>query len=111
MYLRPRQIGEKFIVQEKISRVDIDGRVLEEFRDTGEILFGVLSQLSPKEVEKWSGTKHESTDVIIQRFERTKANVGDRLIKNNIIYLVQWVEEIASTGWRIYYVKERGDLR
>ena len=108
MYLRPRQIGEKFIVQEKITRVDPTGRILIEFRDTGEILFGVMSQLNPKEVEKWQGTKHESTNEIVQYFGRTKANVGDKLIKNNIVYLVQWIEDIVGTGWRIYYVKERG---
>lgn len=111
MYLRPRQIGEKFIVQEKITRVDETGRTVIEFKPTGEILFGVLSYLNPVEVEKWSGTKHESTDVIVQRFGRTKAAVGDKLVQGDKVYLVQSIEEVANSGWRLYYVKERGDLR
>ena len=111
MYLRPRQIGEKFIVEEKITRVDETGRAVVEFKPKGEILFGVLSQLNPKEVEKWQGTKHEATDVIIQKFGRTKANVGDKLIKGDKVYLVQSLEEVANSGWRLYYVKERGDLK
>lgn len=111
MLLRPRQIGEKFIVQEKITRVDETGRTVIEFKPTGEILFGVLSYLNPVEVEKWSGTKHEATDVIIQKFGRTKANVGDKLVQGDKVYLVQSIEEVANSGWRLYYVKERGDLR
>ena len=109
MYLRPRQIGEKFIVEEKITRVDETGRAVVEFKPKGEILFGVLSQLNPKEVEKWQGTKHFASDVIIQKFGRTKAKVGDKLINGETVYLIQSIEEVA--GWRLYYVKERGDMR
>ena len=111
MYLRPRQIGEKFIVQEKITRVDETGRAVVEYKQNGTILFGVLSYLNPTEVEQWQGTKHFASDVIIQKFGRTKANVGDKLVQGDKVYLVQSIEEVANSGWRLYYVKERGDLR
>ena len=109
MYLRPRTLGKKFLVEEKITRVDETGRAVVEFKPKGDVLFGVLSYLNPTEVEQWQGTKHFASDVIIQKFGRTKASVGDKLIHGETVYLVQSIEEVA--GWRLYYVKERGDLR
>lgn len=111
MYLKPRMLGKKFLVEEKITRVDETGRAVVEYKPTGEVLFGVLSYLNPKEVEQWQGTKHFATDVIIQKFGRTKAAVGDKLVQGDKVYLVQSLEEVANSGWRLYYVKERGDLR
>ena len=112
MYLRPRQIFEKFLVEEPVTRVDDNGRVVKEFQPTGSQLFGVMSNVNPDEVEKWRGLKHEVTNKIVQRFNTTRANVGDKLICGEKVFLVEAVDDVSNLGqWRIYFVTRRGDLR
>ena len=86
MYLRPRQIFEKFLVTAKITRLNDSGRSVVEFKPTGEVLFGVVSSAEPKEVERWKTLSHTVTHVIIQHLGRVKAKVGDCLIKGEKNY-------------------------
>ncbi len=112
MYLRPRQIFEKFLIAKKKTRIDEVGRQRIEFTATGEEILGVVSTAEPKEIEKWSSLKHEITHEIIQRLGAVKANVGDVLIKEDKHYLVQAVDNPAGLGqWYIYYCLERADLK
>ena len=111
MYLRPRQIFEKFLVTEKITRLNDIGRSVTEFKPTGEVLFGVVSSAEPHEVEKWRALKHEITHVVIQHLGHVKAKVGDCLIKGEKKFLVQAVDDPAGLGqFTIYYCEERFDL-
>ena len=111
MYLRPRSIAEKFIVEEKITRLDDSGRSVVEFKPSGEILFGVISMTTPVEIEKYKSLRHEITHIIVQRYGTAKAKVGDMLVKADKKFLVQAVEDIAGIGhWINYFVTDRRDL-
>ena len=112
MYLRPRQLFAKFIVEEQISRVDANGRIVKEFHPTGEQLFGVVSSVNPDEVEKWHGLKHEVTHKIVQRLGTVKAQIGDKLICGDKVFLVEAFDDVLNLGqWRIYFVTQRGDVK
>lgn len=112
MYLRPRQLFAKFIVEEQISRVDANGRIVKEFQSTGEQLFGVVSSVNPNEVEKWRGLKHEVTHKIVQRLGTIKAQIGDKLICGDKVFIVEAIDDVLNFGqWRIYFVTQRGDVK
>ena len=103
MYLRPRMVFEKFLVHEKITRLDERGRQVIEFEPTGEVLFGVISITDAVEVEKYKALRHEVSHTIVQRGGCPKARVGDLLVKGEKKYLVQDVEDVAGMGQWIYY--------
>lgn len=107
MYLRPRTLAEKFLVAEKVTRLNEIGRAKVEFHLTGEIIFGILSETRPEEVEKYKATHHEVTHVLVSRSNK-RAKIGDILIKVDKKYLVQNVEEIGA--WTNYFICERADL-
>ena len=110
MYLRPRSPFEKFLVHEKITRLDEIGRQVVEFKPTGEILFGVVSITNATEVEKYKALRHEVSHTIVQRGGRIMARVGDLLVKEDGKYLVQDVETVAGGQWYYYWVNRRNDL-
>lgn len=111
MYLRPRQVFEKFLVTTKITRINDIGRSVTEFKPKGEILFGVVSSAEPKEVERWKALSHTVTHVVIQHLGHIKAQVGDCLISGEKKFLVQAVDNPAGLGqFTIYYCEERFDL-
>ena len=111
MYLHPRSVFEKFLIAEKITRLDEMGRSLVELKDTGKILLGVVSTSTPYEREKFKGLKHEVTHTIVQKLGDVRAMVGDLLIKGEKKFLVQAIENPAGLGqYFIYYVNERFDL-
>ena len=103
MYLRPRSPFEKFLVHEKITRLDEIGRQVVEFKPTGEILFGVISITNATEVEKYKALRHEVSHTIVQRGGRIMARVGDLLVKEDGKYL-------AGGQWYYYWVNRRNDL-
>lgn len=107
MLMRPRSLFDKYIVEEKITRVNEIGRQVVEYKPNGEIINGCISQTNPAEVEKYKLLRHEITHVIISK-GKIKAKEGDLLIKIDKKYLVQNVEQIAD--WTNYFVKERRDL-
>ena len=111
MYLRPRMIFEKFLIAEKITRLDEMGSSVIKFKDTGKILVGVISTTTPYEREKFKGTKHEISHYVVQKLGDVRAMVGDLLIKGEKKFLVQAVENPAGLGqfW-VYHVNERFDL-
>lgn len=110
-YLHPRSIFEKFLIAEKITRLDEMGRSVVEFKDTGKILFGVISTTTPYEREKFLGLKHEVSHFVVQKLGDVRAMVGDLLIKGDKKYLVQAVENPAGLGqYFVYHVNERADL-
>lgn len=112
MYLRPRTIMEKFLVEEKRTRIADNGRQTIEFVPTGEMILGVISIVEPHEVEKWKATKHDVTHSIVQHLGHIKAKVGDRLVKGDKIYIVQAIDEPVGIGqFFVYYVNERADLK
>ena len=111
MYLRPRSVFEKFIVEERIKNLDDRGSPIVRFRPTGEILFGVISITTPVEVEKYKTLRHEISHFIVQRGGYVKAKVGDLLVKEDKKFLVQAIENVAGMGqWYYYLVNERHDL-
>ena len=111
MYLRPRSIFEKLIVEEKLTRVASNGRVEVEFKATSAEIFGVIASAEPHEREKFKSLKHEITHTVIQKLGHVKAKVGDRLVKEDKKYLVKSVDNPAGLGqFYIYYVEERNDL-
>lgn len=109
MYLRPRQLFEKFLVSEAITRVDVGGHVQKEFITRGEI-FGCITNFRPREGERFFGLKHDITHKIVARWGQTAANVGDKLVNVGGTYLVEAVEELAN-HFKIYFVTRRGDLK
>ena len=111
MYLRPRQVATKFLVGAKITRLNDIGRSVTEFKPTGEVLFGVVSSAEPHEVERWKALSHTVTHVVIQHLGHVKAKVGDCLIKEGKIFMVQAVDDVIGAGqFYIYYCEERFDL-
>lgn len=110
MYLRPRSVFEKFLVHEKITRLDEIGRQVVEFKPTGEILFGVISITDALEVEKYKALHHEVSHTIVQRGGRPMARVGDLLVNAHEKFLVQDVETVAGGQWYWYQVNRRSDL-
>lgn len=112
MYLRPRSIFEKFLVEEKLTRINEIGRQVVEYKPTGEELFGVVSSAAPLEIERWKQLSHDVTHTIVQKLGRIHAKVGDRLVKEDKIYLVEAIDNPAGLGqWYIYFVKERADVK
>ena len=112
MYLRPRQIFQKFLVEEKRTRVNDIGRQVIEFVATGEEIFGVVSSINPKEAERFKAVAHNVDTVIVQHRGRVKAKVGDRLVKENKIYLVQAIDDVVGRGeFFLYFCNERFDLK
>lgn len=110
MILRPRQLFEKFLVEEVQARADQSGRVVKCFAPSGE-LFGCISTVTPNEAEKLSGLKHKVTHQIVVRFGRSDVKSGDKLIRGDKVYLVETVDDISRLGqFTIIYVTERGDL-
>lgn len=110
-YLRPRSIFEKFLIAEKITRLDEIGRSTVEYKDTGKILFGVISASTPYEREKFKGLKHEVSHTIVVKLGEIRALVGDVLIQGTRKFLIQAVENPANLGqYYIYFVNERFDL-
>ena len=110
MYLRPRQLFEKFLVEEVQSRADSNGRVVKSFVSSGE-LFGCISTILPNEAEKLAGLKHKATHKIVVRFGRSEVKIGDKLIRGDKIYLIEAVDDISRLGqFTVIYVTERGDL-
>lgn len=110
MYLKPRQVCEKYLVEEKLTRINEAGRQVIEFKPTGDIILGAVSALTKYEIEKWKSLKHTVDKVIIQHLGHAKAKVGDRLTKGNKKFLVQAVEDIIGAGqFFLYYVEERFD--
>ena len=106
-YLRPRSLFEKFLVREKVTSQNEIGRVIVEFKDTDEIIFGLISRADYKEVEKYKSTHHEATHVVVSR-GNVKAKIGDMLVKVDRKFLVTAVETIAD--WVNYFIVERKDL-
>ena len=111
VYLKPRQIFEKFLVEEKRTRLDEIGNSRVEFVASGE-LFGVISTVEPHEVEKWHGLKHTVTHKIVQHLGASRAQVGDKLIKADKIFFVEAVDDISGLGqFFVYFVSERADVK
>lgn len=112
MYLKPRQIFERFIVERKQVRISDTGRQVVEYKATGDEILGVVSSLKQNEVEKFKALKHEVDCVVVQRLGAIKADVGDRLVKAERKYYVEAVENPAGLGqFYLYYCNERKDLR
>ena len=110
MYLRPRQIFERFIVEEKRTRIAPDGRQEVEFKPSGEEILGVISTIETFEREKFKGTKHEASHGIVQRLGRIKAKPGDRLINGDKKYIVSHIDNPGGLSqWYVYWVTERRD--
>lgn len=111
MYLKPRQIFQRFLVEAKETRIDETGRQRVEFKPTGLEIFGVLCTIEPFEREKLFGLKREADCKIVQKNGGIRAQVGDKLISGNRKFLVKAVETPAGLGyWQIYYATERSDL-
>lgn len=111
MYLRPRSIFEKFLISEKISRLDERGRETVEFKPTGEEIFCAVSTTTPYEREKLKSLKHEITHELVQRYGRAKAKVGDMLINGTRRFLVEAVDNPGGVGfWFVYRCSERFDI-
>lgn len=111
MYLKPRQIFEKFLVEEKRTRLDEYGNSRVEFVANAE-LFGVISTVEPHEVEKWHGLKHTVTHKIVQHLGAARAQIGDKLIKADKIFFVEAVDDISGLGqFFVYFVSERADVK
>lgn len=111
MYLRPRSIFTKFLVEEKINRLDARGRQEVDFKSTGEQIFAVVSSAEPKERERWHALGHTVTHEVIQRLGRIRAKVGDLLVSGDKKFLVQAIDDPAALGqWYIYYCEERFDI-
>lgn len=112
MYLKPKSILEKFLVERKQNRISDIGRQAAEYVATGDEILGVVSSLKTNEVEKWKSLKHEVDCVIIQKLGMVKAEVGDRLIKADRQYHVEAVINAAGLGqYYLYFCSSRFDLR
>lgn len=111
MYLRPRQLFDKFLVYERQDRVDEFGRVTADFV-AGGIIFGAVTSLNPSETEKFHALKHNVTEKIVKRWGSAQVRVGDKLVRGDEVFLVQAVNDVSWLNqFTIYFVERRGDLR
>ena len=111
MYLNPRSVFEKFLVEEKRTRIDPSDRQAVEFVATGDEILGVVSSLSQNEVKKWRKLSNEVDCIIIQRLGAIKAKVGGRLIKAERKYYVEAIENPAGVSqFYLYFCNERKNL-
>lgn len=112
LYLKPKSIFEKFLVERKRDRISEIGRQKNEYVATGDEILGVISSLKTNEVEKFKSLKHDVDCVIIQKLGMVKAEIGDRLVKADRKYHVEAVENAAGLGqFYFYYCNSRFDLR
>ena len=110
MYLRPRSLFEKFLVEEKRTRIAADGRQIVEFVPSGEEILGVISTIETFEREKFKGTKREASHGIVQRLGRIKAKAGDRLISGDRKFIVSHIDNPGGLSqWYVYWVQQRFD--
>ena len=110
MYLRPRQIFERLIVEEKRTRIAPDGRQIVEFVPSGEEILGVISTVETFEREKFKGLRHEASHGIVQRLGRIKAKAGDRLISGDRKFIVSHIDNPGGLSqWYVYWCNERFD--
>lgn len=112
MYLRPRSMFSRFVVEEKVTRINDMGRQVIEYVPTGEEILGVLSTIETFEREKFKHLSHEVKWGIVQRLGRPKAKVGDKLICGDKVYIVETVDNPANLSqWYVYWCSERFDLK
>ena len=110
MYLRPMSIAERFLVEEKTTRIDNQGRQIVTFTPTNEEILGVISTIETFEREKFKGTKHEASHGIVQRLGRIKAKPGDRLINGDRKFIVSHIDNPGGLSqYYIYFCNERFD--
>lgn len=112
MYLRARSLFEKFLVEEKRTRIAPDGRQIVEFVPSGEEILGVISTIETFEREKFKGVRNECDHAIVQKLGHIKAKIGDRLIAANKVYLIKEIDNPGGLSqWYVYWVAERRDLK
>ena len=109
MYIKPRQVFERWRIYEKRQRIDDMGRVGVEYAPTALFLMGAIGTMGRWEGEKWRQYKHGGGGVIVERCGERLAKVGDALIKESETYLITGVDEVLNQ-WRLWYVEQRNDL-
>lgn len=110
MYMRPGNMLKDFDVCRKTSGVTETGRVKVEFRKTGDIIRGVLSDATPDEQMRWSQYQHPITHKIVQKGSAI-SKAGDELTHGERVFLVQGVDNVSELGMvTIYYIQERFDV-
>ena len=103
-------IAERFLVEEKTTRIDNQGRQIVTFTPTNEEILGVISTIETFEREKFKGTKHEASHGIVQRLGRIKAKPGDRLINGDRKFIVSHIDNPGGLSqYYIYFCNERFD--
>lgn len=109
MYLRTGNLFKSFLIERKKDEsVSSRGRVTSGFEKVGTIS-AVLSETKTNEIERFRQLSHPVTHTIVQSGS-PKAQVGDRLIFENRIFIIQGVDNPGSLGlWTIYYAEERKD--
>lgn len=111
MFLSPRRFVEKFLVEEKRTRLDEFGNQRVTFEPAGD-LSGIISSVNPQERERYKGLKHVVAHKIVQHLGTARARIGDRLIKADKIYFVEDINDVSNLGlFYIYYVSERSDVK
>lgn len=111
MYLRPRQIFQTFVVEEKLLRLSPEGRQVVEFVASGAEIQGVVSTIEPFQREKFKAIKNEIKYGIVQHLGTPRAKVGDRLVCGDKKYYVETIDNPAGVGqFYVYWCSERFDL-
>ena len=110
MYLRPGSIFRDFIVERKMTTTNEIGRKRSEFKPTGGVIIGVLSDAKTSEIQRWKELQHPITHTIVQKNGKIMAKEGDRLIRDGRYFFVQGVDDASMLGaFILYYVEERRD--
>lgn len=112
MYLRPGNLYKDFLVEKNVVGMNLSGRPRTAYMGDGtKMLRGVLTEADSKQKMRWEQLQHPISHTIVQN-GRPNAEVEDKLILGERIFLVQGVDEAGSLGiCTIYYVEERMDVK
>lgn len=114
MYLRPGNLWKDFHLL-RMKSSNVEGRKIDHFVDTAEMVRGVVAEASTDERERtkhlWDQDQHSLTHTIVVS-GRCGARKGDLLTKGETAYLVLVTDDVGDLGGvTMLYVEQRNDIK
>ena len=114
MYLRPGNLWKDFHLL-RMKSSNVEGRKIDHFVDTAEMVRGVVAEASTDERERtkhlWDQDQHSLTHTIVVS-GRCGARKGDLLTKGETAYLVLVTDDVGDLGGvTMLYVEQRNDMK
>ena len=109
--LRPGQGFKKFTRYKRTGKLSKERRPGASYESSGH-LFGILSDVTPQEIERWGTTEKPITHKIVQYGGDNKAADGETLMFNDrYFYIQRSPRNPGGLGhFTVYYCEERRGL-